>query len=149
MEGPRCEKMGFPAAIREKSQREIALLCDAHSVPSGWDTIGQPCVQSFSESNLVRTFWIVQPLCAGNCTRHTQSRTYTLSLTHTILAVLSSQDTCKFEQSVEHTILLTCSQTFGRLWVSRMVTARCFCKMFSFLFSFSLVCLFSLSFSHF
>jgi len=31
----RCKKMGFPAVIREKSQRWVALCCDAHLVPAG------------------------------------------------------------------------------------------------------------------
>jgi len=31
----RCKKMVFPAAIREKSQRWVALSCDAHLVPTG------------------------------------------------------------------------------------------------------------------
>ena len=31
----RCKKMVFPAAIREKSQRWVALSCDAHLVPAG------------------------------------------------------------------------------------------------------------------
>jgi len=56
VEGPRCKKMVLPAAILEKSQRQIALLCNAHSVPSGWDTIGQSCLRSSSESDLERTF---------------------------------------------------------------------------------------------
>jgi len=64
--GPRCKKMVLPAAIREKSQRQIALLCDAHSVPSGWDTIGHPCLWSSSESDLQRTFFEHSPFCAGN-----------------------------------------------------------------------------------
>ena len=31
----RCNKMVFPAASREKSQRWVALPCDAHLVPAG------------------------------------------------------------------------------------------------------------------
>jgi len=41
-----AEKMVFPAAIRGKSQRWVALSCDAHLVSSGQDRIRQPCVQS-------------------------------------------------------------------------------------------------------
>jgi len=41
-----AEKMGFLAAIREKSQRWVALSCDAHLVSSGQGRIRQPCVQS-------------------------------------------------------------------------------------------------------
>ena len=52
-----AEKMGFLAAIREKSQRWVALSCDAHLVPAGLGRIRQPCFQSSSEPNLVRTFF--------------------------------------------------------------------------------------------
>jgi len=31
----RCKKIVFPAAIREKSQRWVALSCDAQLVPAG------------------------------------------------------------------------------------------------------------------
>ena len=40
------EKMGFLAVIRGKSQRWVALSCDAHLVSSGQGRIRQPCVQS-------------------------------------------------------------------------------------------------------
>jgi len=30
----RCKRVVFPAAIREKSQRWVALSCDAHLVPA-------------------------------------------------------------------------------------------------------------------
>ena len=64
--GRRCQKMVLPAAIRGKSQRWVALSCDAHSFPSGWGRIGQPCVRSSSESDLERTFFSCSPFCAGN-----------------------------------------------------------------------------------
>jgi len=41
-----AEKMGFLAAIRGKSQRWVALSCDAHLVSSCQGRIRQPCVQS-------------------------------------------------------------------------------------------------------
>jgi len=52
----RCKKMVFPAAIREKSQGWVVLSCDAHSVSTSLGRIREPCVQSSSESDLVRTF---------------------------------------------------------------------------------------------
>ena len=60
--------MVFPAVIREKSQRWVALSCDAHLVPTGLGRIGQPCVRSSSESDLERTFFSCSPFCAGNST---------------------------------------------------------------------------------
>jgi len=41
-----AEKMNFLAAIRGKSQRLVALSCDAHLVSSSQGRIQQPCVQS-------------------------------------------------------------------------------------------------------
>jgi len=52
-----AEKMGFLAAIREKSQRWVVLSCDAHLVSACQGMIRQPCFQSSSEPNLVRTFF--------------------------------------------------------------------------------------------
>ena len=54
--------MVFPAAIREKSQRGVALSCDAHVVSAKSVGIRQPCTESLSES----TFLSVQHFCAGN-----------------------------------------------------------------------------------
>jgi len=56
-EDERCKKMGFPAAIREKSQCWVALSCDAHLVSAGLGRIRQPCSCSSSEWDLVRTFF--------------------------------------------------------------------------------------------
>ena len=61
-----AEKMGFLTAIREKSQRWVALSCDAHVVSAGQGRIRQPCVQSSSGTKLVRTFFEYPPFCAGN-----------------------------------------------------------------------------------
>jgi len=62
----RGKKMVFPAAIRGKSQRWVALPCDAHVVPAGQGKIRQPCVRSSSEPDLEPTFFYVRPFCAGN-----------------------------------------------------------------------------------
>jgi len=58
--------MVFLAAIREKSQCWVALSCDVHLVSAGLGRIRQPCFQSLSEWNLVRTFFKHSPFCAGN-----------------------------------------------------------------------------------
>ena len=61
-----CKKMVFPAAIREKSQRRVALSCDAHVVFASSGEIRQPCTFSLSDLVLVRTFFSSQHFCAGN-----------------------------------------------------------------------------------
>jgi len=60
------KKMVFPAAIREKSQRGVALSCDAHVVSAQSVGIRQPCTESLSETASCRTFLSVQHFCAGN-----------------------------------------------------------------------------------
>jgi len=41
--------MVFPAAIREKSQRGVALSCDAHVMSASSGKIRQPCTFSLSD----------------------------------------------------------------------------------------------------
>ena len=60
------KKMVFPAAIREKSQRGVALSCDAQVVSAKSVGIRQPCTKSRSESASCETFFSVQHFCAGN-----------------------------------------------------------------------------------
>ena len=60
------KKMVFLAAIREKSQRGVALSCDAHVVSAKSVGIRQPCTESLSETASCRTFFSVQHFCAGN-----------------------------------------------------------------------------------
>ena len=60
------KKMVFPAAIREKSQRGVALSCDTHVVSAKSVGIRQPCTESLSETASCRTFLSVQHFCAGN-----------------------------------------------------------------------------------
>ena len=45
-----CKKMVFPAAIRENSQRGVALSCDAHVVFASSGEIRQPCTVSLGDS---------------------------------------------------------------------------------------------------
>jgi len=61
----KCKKMVFPAAIREKSQRGVALSCDAHVMFASSGKIRQPCTFSLSDPVLVRDFLISQHFCAG------------------------------------------------------------------------------------
>ena len=60
------KKMVFPAAIREKSQRGIALSCDVHVVSAKSVGIRQPYTEWLGESASCRTFISVQHFCAGN-----------------------------------------------------------------------------------
>ena len=60
------KKMVFPAAIREKLQRGVALSCDTHVVSAKSVGIRQPCTESLSETASCRTFLSVQHFCAGN-----------------------------------------------------------------------------------
>jgi len=60
------KKMVFPAAIREKSQRGVALSCDAHVVSAKSVGIRQPCSESLSETASCRTFLSVQHFFVGN-----------------------------------------------------------------------------------
>jgi len=61
-----CNKMVFPAAIREKSQRWVALSCDAHLMFAREGKIRQPCTFSLSDPVSCGTFLISQHFCAGN-----------------------------------------------------------------------------------
>jgi len=61
--------MVFPAAIREKSQRWVALSCDAHLMFASSGRIRQPCTFSLSDPVSCGTFLISQHFCAGNSVR--------------------------------------------------------------------------------
>jgi len=65
-EDRKCKKMVFPAAIREKSQRGVALSCDAHVVFARSGKIRQPCTFSLSDPVSCGTFLIELHFCAGN-----------------------------------------------------------------------------------
>jgi len=61
----RCQKMVFPAAIREKSRCWVAFSYDAHSVSAGLGRIRQPCFRLLSDWILVRTFLKHSPFLRG------------------------------------------------------------------------------------
>jgi len=54
---PRTQKMGFPAAIREKPRCWVALSCAGHSVSTRLGEIKQPCPRSLRVRGLVRRFF--------------------------------------------------------------------------------------------
>ena len=60
------KKMVFPAAILEKSQRGVALSCDAQVVSAKSVGIRQPCTRSRREIASCGTFSSVRHFCAGN-----------------------------------------------------------------------------------
>ena len=60
------KKMVFPAAIREKSQRGVALSWDVQVVSAKSVVIRQPCTELRSKTASCRTFLSVQHFCAGN-----------------------------------------------------------------------------------
>jgi len=53
----KCKKMVFPAAIREKSQRGVALSCDAHVMSAKSGKIRQPCTETLGDSVFERNFF--------------------------------------------------------------------------------------------
>ena len=59
------QKDGFTGRDSWEVALVDCLLYDAHSVPSSWDRIGQPCSRSSSEWDLSRTFSKHSPFCAG------------------------------------------------------------------------------------
>jgi len=64
----KCKKKVFPAAIREKSLRGVALFCDAHVMSTSSGKIRQPCTVSLGDQVLSETFFSSQHFCAGNST---------------------------------------------------------------------------------
>jgi len=65
----KCKKMVYPAAIREKSQRGVALSWDAHVMSASQVEYGSRAFRSLGFLNLCRTFLIDQHFCAGNSCR--------------------------------------------------------------------------------
>ena len=65
-EDRKCKKMVFPAAIRKKSQRWVALSCDAHLMFASSGRIRQPCTFSLSDPVSCGTVLISQHFCTGN-----------------------------------------------------------------------------------
>ena len=51
------KKMASPAAIREKSQRGVALNCDVQVVSAKSVAIRQPCTKSLTKRPLAGTFF--------------------------------------------------------------------------------------------
>ena len=60
------KKMVSPAAIREKSQRGVALNCDVQVVSAKSVAIRQPCNQIAYDVVSCGTFFSVRHFCAGN-----------------------------------------------------------------------------------
>jgi len=60
------KKMVSPAAIREKSQRGVALNCDVQVVSAKSVAIRQPCTRSLTKWPRAGTFFSVRHFCAGN-----------------------------------------------------------------------------------
>jgi len=62
--------MVFPAAIREKSQRGVALSCDAHVVSARSGEIRQPCTESLCDQVLSETFFFKSAFLRGKLVTH-------------------------------------------------------------------------------
>ena len=60
--------MVFPAAIREKSQRGVALSCDAHVMSAKSGKIRQPCTETLGDSVFERNFFNKSEFLHGKLT---------------------------------------------------------------------------------
>ena len=97
--------MVFPAAIREKSQRGVALNWDVQVVSAKSVAMRQPCTELRSKTASCGTFFSVRHFCAGNLERetypHTNTQTHTHTHTHT--RSLSHKHTHTYTHTHTHT----------------------------------------------
>ena len=83
------KKMVSPAAIREKSQRGVALNCDVQVVSAKSVAIRQPCTRSRRNWSRAGTFFSVRHFCAGNSLLPTLARACSLCLSLSFSYTLS------------------------------------------------------------
>jgi len=83
--------MVFPAAIREKSQRGVALSCDAHVMSARSGEMRQPCTVLLGNTVSCETFLTSQHFCAGKSAFAFTSIVLTLASLGTKLLELTAQ----------------------------------------------------------